>query len=512
MLTQITIKVRLEPRAGAPIADAQVAGVRDSVHAGVDKFWNTGKNRLPNGDHVRVNVEFVGAGEAAHLTVDLQPGKGRADQTHWFLEDLGTVQAHELGHQLGLLDEYIDAKTVNRGNASAPGVTNDKSLMGNFWAGEGVVTAGTEVKQRHWDQIGGDITGARDAKAAAGAGAPGPAPHGPEEGIGPWTPETDGPAAQAPGAKGSADGDVHQVMAEEMSRGGGSSVGEDHGLSIVDGEPTERPALDLESARQKLEELRRRPGMSAEARELAAVLESAAKGGDPELLEVILSSFGDEMAGRRPLVRDRPTIPADLTDPQVLEAFVHSMTFETLEGHAAWDRYREIILLEHQARGSVEVGGSPRSSDGDNVPGTDHMRSELIAAIKPDGPITDPLAFIDGMQAGNGAIPEAVEMVRDHLRNVVEAAGSAEAAVANGDAVWIDALTGARTTAGAPNAVLWPADPVWGVWQVDHAVELQHGGDNGVSNYGPAPAVVHKAKSLAMNRFGRRVAALSRGG
>jgi hypothetical protein len=218
------------------------------------------------------------------------------------------------------------------------------------------------------------------------------------------------------------------------------------------------------------------------------------------------------MGARRPLVRDKATIPADLTDPRVLEAFAQSMHFETLEGHAAWDRYREIISAEYEAMGTVEVGGSPRKSDPDNVPGTDHMRSEFIAAIRPDGPITDPMAFIEGMKPGNGAIPEAVEMVRDHLRSVVESAGSPEAAVANGDAVWIDALTGARTAAGSPNAVLWPADPVWGVWQVDHAVELQHGGANGVSNYVPAPTVVHKAKSLGMNRFGRRVGALSRGG
>ncbi|WP_203995220.1 hypothetical protein, partial [Virgisporangium aurantiacum] len=169
-LTEVTIKVHLDGQAGVTPAD--LAQVRADTIAGVDRHYNSGQS-LPNGDRLHVSVEFVTDPADAHLRVEVNGGRGRADQSHWFVDSDPTVHAHELGHQLGLLDEYVDPGTVNRGSAGAPGVHTDSSLMGNFWtrdaAGNVVVDPNTRLHERHVRQIADDIT------AAGGAG---PAPAG----------------------------------------------------------------------------------------------------------------------------------------------------------------------------------------------------------------------------------------------------------------------------------------------------------------------------------------------
>jgi len=200
-LTQITMKVQLEARPG--VGAANIDKVMADVRAGVDQYYNTGKARLPNGDQVKVVIDFVTDPKDAHLTVDLAPGNGRADQSHWFVDSPSTVHAHELGHQMGLLDEYVDPSTVNRGTPTASGVKDDSSLMGNFWAAGGGVDPNTQVHDRHWAQIGGDVDAARGTGGGGGGATPAPAPRlptgeevlaatrGPEEQVA----ETTGPAA-----------------------------------------------------------------------------------------------------------------------------------------------------------------------------------------------------------------------------------------------------------------------------------------------------------------------------
>ena len=65
------------------------------------------------------------------------------------------ANAHELSHTLGLNDEYIDTSVPRRRNATAPGVFDDHSLLGNYYT-EGVANA--EVKLRHGRQLAADIS------------------------------------------------------------------------------------------------------------------------------------------------------------------------------------------------------------------------------------------------------------------------------------------------------------------------------------------------------------------
>jgi hypothetical protein len=166
-LTEITMKVHLE--AGEGVTPEELARVQADATAGVDHYYNSG-HRLPNGDHLNVKVEFVDNAGDAHLSVDLTSGKGHADQTHWFTEGEGnsTVHAHELGHQLGLMDEYYDPRARFRNAADSLDVTHDGSLMGNFWGSDGKVSEGTGIRERHLQQIHDDIQRARAQKDLAG--------------------------------------------------------------------------------------------------------------------------------------------------------------------------------------------------------------------------------------------------------------------------------------------------------------------------------------------------------
>ena len=62
----------------------------------------------------------------AHLNILLHPLRGRPDRRNWYVENLQlNTYAHELGHQLGLVDEYPDAAAPNRQ------VRTDDSVMGD---------------------------------------------------------------------------------------------------------------------------------------------------------------------------------------------------------------------------------------------------------------------------------------------------------------------------------------------------------------------------------------------
>jgi hypothetical protein len=81
---------------------------------------------------LHVEVAFVDIPADAHLIVDVHAGSGRADQKNWFTDDVPTMNAHEVGHQLGLTDRYASPQSALRPNEQSPRVDNE-SLMGNFW-------------------------------------------------------------------------------------------------------------------------------------------------------------------------------------------------------------------------------------------------------------------------------------------------------------------------------------------------------------------------------------------
>ncbi len=161
----ITINVLVNPDAG--VTAAQVATVQRQTELEFMRYWDhrftlTG----PDGNELqlRVNLTFD-ATAAADLTVALHAGDGRDDLSNWFVAGDATTRAHELGHQLGLKDEYIDAAAPSRSTAAGPGVFTDNSIMGNYYD-EGIPNA--DVRMRHGDQLAADISSASGINFTAG--------------------------------------------------------------------------------------------------------------------------------------------------------------------------------------------------------------------------------------------------------------------------------------------------------------------------------------------------------
>lgn len=104
---------------------------------------------------LKVNLKYVNSGE--HLTINLHSGHGHDNLSNWYVDSDSVTRAHEMGHQLGFKDEYIDAAAPNRANKDAPGVKTDNSIMGNYYT-EGIGKA--DVKSRHGDQLATDVSAA----------------------------------------------------------------------------------------------------------------------------------------------------------------------------------------------------------------------------------------------------------------------------------------------------------------------------------------------------------------
>ena len=102
---------------------------------------------------LRTKLDFVDSGE--DLSVSLYSGDGRANLEEWYVGGDTLTLAHEIGHQMGLLDEYEDPTVADRATAASPGIHTDHSIMGNYYV-EGMDQA--EVKLRHGKHIATDIS------------------------------------------------------------------------------------------------------------------------------------------------------------------------------------------------------------------------------------------------------------------------------------------------------------------------------------------------------------------
>ncbi|MFI7301414.1 EndoU domain-containing protein [Streptomyces sp. NPDC050121] len=125
--TQAVIRLSLLPvQHERPITDEELGELRQRAQQGVDILWNTG-HRLPNGDVFQLGLWFVPDGEIAHHIVQVHREYKGTTSNDWGLEERPYVLAHELGHLLGLEDEYRAADR-NRWRA----VYEDEGLMGPF--------------------------------------------------------------------------------------------------------------------------------------------------------------------------------------------------------------------------------------------------------------------------------------------------------------------------------------------------------------------------------------------
>ncbi|RQX31188.1 sugar-binding protein, partial [Micromonospora chalcea] len=117
-----TVKVFLDAR------DATAAAARDEVETrvteAVDRIYNQGF-RIGDRDQLNVTVEFVTRPGEAHAVVALHGTPSPTAQTAWSTHSSDLDLAHEIGHFLGLRDEYaIPGRALERAL-----VRDDNSLM-----------------------------------------------------------------------------------------------------------------------------------------------------------------------------------------------------------------------------------------------------------------------------------------------------------------------------------------------------------------------------------------------
>ncbi|ALV31356.1 hypothetical protein [Streptomyces sp. CdTB01] len=166
--TDLTIRVAFRDSGARHDVDAVWHRMAD----GVEEFLNAPRYRLPNGDRLHVTVVRARPGEEPHLTVDLV-GRDRAmDQRSWWPDADPVDFAHEIGHQVGLRDEYRDRDTPHR-----PAV--EGSLQGDYRAPapEGLRQAG--LRDRHLRLIGAGIGDLGEPAVAGRAADEAPSPDRP---------------------------------------------------------------------------------------------------------------------------------------------------------------------------------------------------------------------------------------------------------------------------------------------------------------------------------------------
>jgi hypothetical protein len=182
-LVNVRYRVFLDGQTNA-IPPTDLERLQANVIRGIDQHYNFQHTiRGPSGQERRVHleVEFVADPRDAHLMVTVHPGNGRAYLSDWFVDGHPTTHAHEVGHgAFGLGDEYVDPDVPSRATPTSPGVSNDQSLMGDYWVyapdGTRAPAPGTRLHQRHLDEMSNSMghRGASSPDAHAGSAAPSP--------------------------------------------------------------------------------------------------------------------------------------------------------------------------------------------------------------------------------------------------------------------------------------------------------------------------------------------------
>ncbi|PTA67693.1 LysM peptidoglycan-binding domain-containing protein [Deinococcus arcticus] len=152
------VEIHAQVKAAGGVKASDVKNVQAATALEFARYWDARfllKDKQGRSKPLQMALKFVST--KAHLSLTLNPGEGRDNLTNWYVKSAPQDRAHELGHQLGLKDEYVDAGAANRKTATSPGVKTDHSLMGNYYA-EGEAKA--DVKLRHGQVLARDISSA----------------------------------------------------------------------------------------------------------------------------------------------------------------------------------------------------------------------------------------------------------------------------------------------------------------------------------------------------------------
>ncbi|MFD6427091.1 hypothetical protein, partial [Streptomyces sp. NPDC060198] len=118
----------------------------NKLRQGVEEYYNAPGHRLPGGDLLHITVEPAPPGTTPHLTVDLVGQDTVMDQNNWHHDANPIDYAHELGHQLGLRDEYQDETVPHRPDIKG-------SLLGNYHEPSPDTLPQAQLRPRHLELL-----------------------------------------------------------------------------------------------------------------------------------------------------------------------------------------------------------------------------------------------------------------------------------------------------------------------------------------------------------------------